>query len=269
MLDRFVVRTKTLAAALVMVGCVATSASALPLALDQFRLNGNFTNSGTGGTGTIAGTGGVLSASGYLFSPQQGLLLSGLTGVSDTYTIAIDFYLDDPDDGSYHKLVDTSGLTSDAGLYVNWSGNMAVYTNDTSVDPAGASVLADFARRTLVLTRDNSSPNSEISVYLDGVAQATGVNDISGIMQTGGSMAFFMDDPMSCGGGGSWCPEVSSGFVDDIRLWNSVLSAGDIMALSFGLEGDLDPIPEPTSLLLLGTGLVLVARRMRKKNQAA
>jgi hypothetical protein len=261
-------RVKWVVAVVLLCGGVASTASALPVAINQYRLNGNFSNTGSGGTGVLTGVGGgsfgtSFGSEGYFFTPQGGLSLTGLTLVDATYTIAVDFYLDDPVDGSYNKIIDTSGLTDDAGVYANPTGALAVYTLDQIADPLPGQFFP-FKRTTLVLTRNDSAATNEVSVWMDGVLQASGVNDISGFMETGGSLAWFLDDPLSCGGGLDYCPEYATGFVDDIRLWNTVLSASDIMSLSFGLENDLDPIPEPTSLLLLGTGLVLVARRMRK-----
>jgi hypothetical protein len=60
--------------------CLPSSASAVPIALDEFSLNGSFANTGTGGTGVLTGLGGgTLGAFGYNFVPGGGLNVSGLS----------------------------------------------------------------------------------------------------------------------------------------------------------------------------------------------
>jgi len=97
-----VTRTFTLAFTLASVGgCgglnsvlepTGLTGSAVPVALNQFSLDGSFRNTGLGGTGIMSGLGsGTLGASGYNFVPVGGLRLVGLTGVSDVYTIATTF----------------------------------------------------------------------------------------------------------------------------------------------------------------------------------
>jgi hypothetical protein len=106
-----------------------SSASAVPIALDEFSLNGSFANAGTGG-----------------------LNVSGLTGVSASYTVADDFLLADVDATFGAKVLDFSGGTDWVGAYVMEDGSGQAFTNDDvsgNWDEAGAGeyiVTAVFSR---------------------------------------------------------------------------------------------------------------------------
>jgi len=59
-------------------------------------------------------------------------------------------------------------------------------------------------------------------------------------------------------------PTFGDFFLDDVRLYDTALSAGEIREL-FGPSADGAEIPEPATMMLLGSGLVGVLRRRRRK----
>ena len=226
----------------------ARAASASAILVHDYELNGSLSD-GLGGPSLVA-NGGTLGASGYAFGANQGLSLSGGINATD-YSIVVDFSI--ANTSGYRKLVDFKNRLSDNGLY-NLSTQLSFYP--AASGPALA-LQANNAVR-LALTRDGSTNtttgyvNSALQfAFVDGAALAT-------FTGPGSIVNLFMDDFVTGQG------EASAGFADAIRIYDGALTASEVMQVP-GAELPGTSVPEPASLLLLGSGIVALARRRARR----
>ena len=154
-------------------GPTGLTGSAVPVALNQFSLNGSFRNTGLGGNGIMTGLGGgTLGASGYNFVHGGGLRLVGLTGVADTYTIAMTLAVNQAEraDWLYTKTLDfpASSLTRGAGVFVSDKASIETYSEDETSGnfERGMEAVASRTMITLVVTRDQAGT---VTSYVNGV----------------------------------------------------------------------------------------------------
>jgi parallel beta-helix repeat protein len=154
--------------------------------------------------------GGVLTAGGYQFGPNQGLNLSGTINSSAEYTIELLFSFDAL--SGYQKIIDFADLGSDLGLYT-YDGELVFYDAAETTD---SNLFSPGTQHQLVLSRDDTT--DMVRAYVDG-NEAFNFVDSSGIAAFGDPsqiMRFFQDDNVSGN------TETGSGFVDRIRIYDQV-----------------------------------------------
>jgi hypothetical protein len=253
----FVVRRALAAATFLFVG----SAASAQTPTHSYGLNGTFADANGGPS--IEGLGGTLQATGYRFGAGQGLKLAGAIN-TDVYSVELVFALNNIADDNYIKLVDFSNLTADRGLYSSLR-YAELYPDGMSASP----VFGPRQTTQLVITRDASNL---FSAYVNG-ALVLSLTDTHGnaIFPTVGSQSvghFLVDDAET------WGVEASSGFVDHLTVYDHALSANEVAGLYTPnqwkiptTKPDWCATPEPTTLFLMGGGLVVVlgvARRQRR-----
>jgi len=245
----------------------AGSASALPILIHDYHLGGAFGYVDSEGGADLTPNGGSNAGFGYTYGFGEGLTATTMLAgpALGNYTLELDFFLDGNEnqeaDGGWQKIVDFgTGATGDTGVYwcgyacASGDGQFQVYGEDFGGWGEGSFTPATAPLR-LWLTRDTTG-------FVQGRVGAIGdaFYDTAvdfGFMDTLGDFVFasniinfFMDEA-----GGT--DDNGSGFVDNIRIY----------AGSFN-DPVPAPIPEPATLLLFGSGMAFVARRVRRRQAA-
>ena len=232
------VPTRPLLAAL---GVLLSAGFASAVVTHQYRLDGSYA-ADLGGP-DLTPEGGVLSATGYAFGPNEGLALAGAIADPTNYSIEMKFRLDEV--AGYRKLIDFKDRADDTGLYT-LNGSFGVY--DLPFGPPGSFAVGVDAR--MVLTRDGIT--EEVIGYVNGdpMFQFIDSGDLA-VFTTAGALARFLQDDFAVQG------EASAGVVDYIRLYDTPLSPTEVRDLA-------DPtIPEPTGAVLATLAAAIAMRRRR------
>lgn len=244
-------------------GWLGTTTCARADLVHYFELNDQFQEGG--GPPALVDYGGSFSSSTYSFgaASNQGLSLSGASINGIQYSILIDFMFTTAP-ATFGKILDFKNLVEDTGLYLT-SGGFLLFFGPGEL---GATSIAQDVLVRMVLTRDSAE---QVGVYLNGDLEFD--FDDSGVgaefaRLSPNTIQFFNDDDVT---GNGLSPERFPGLVDRIAIYDSPLSAAEVLAL--GGPGPLGPaaIPEPSSLLLAGVaGLGLAAfRRWRGKPKSS
>jgi hypothetical protein len=233
---------KAFAAATMLVATAPLNAAVI----GDFRLDGSLANQ-AGGALTLTNNGANLGATGLTFGVDQGPTISGFSSPSD-FSIEFRFTLDKV--VGYNKLVDFLDRSADAGVYA-LDGKLSFYPCCSS-----AHVFLANQAATLVLTRNSAG---SLLGYVDGTQILQ--MDNAGQTALASNLHFFRDDFQTSG-------EVSSGFVDYIRIYDTALSASEVAALT--PPGAVPVVPEPATwaMMIAGFGLAGAAARRRRPAHA-
>jgi hypothetical protein len=198
---------------------------------------------------SLVSNGGVLSATGYAFTANRGLSVSGALPNGGDYSVVLDFNFTKLD--GYRKILDLHDLTLDSGLYTLQTG--LVYF---PVMAGAQGALSSGTNVTMVFTRDSATKT--IAAYVDGVLQFSSFDFANPAIfdHPGNVVNFFADDTAITGND-------PTGSVQRIRLYNGALTASQV--------GNIDrttSAPEPGSCALFGTGLLILGLRRRKRPEA-
>lgn len=165
----------------------------------------------------------------------------------------------------------TGTITGSAASFLTFTGNSFTATTAGGVGSfSGADRIGTFA---LLSTPGETPVNGAFTLNLtfttpsgiNGGQAATYTATVSGIISTPnvGGVQIVFDNPIqtftftNASGSGSFSIELPKVFVQ----------SGDTANLTAGLTGNQSAVPEPATMILLGTGLAGVAARIRKRRK--
>ena len=114
-----------------------------------------------------------------------------------------------------------------------------------------------------MVVQENGSNQTTIQFYLDGAPYGS-------LVTTGGgdnahNFGYTDNTQLWLGfrGDTAW---PFNGTLDDVAIWNHALNPAQLAQLGAGTRSVLDIVPEPSTVLLLGVGGLLVWRRCRRNH---
>ncbi len=190
-----------------------------------YELNNSFAET-NGGTAMVTG-GGTLGSTGYTFAAGQGPSVSNALANTGEYSIEMVFRIDDV--SGYKNLINFNNRANDISIY-NLGGSLYLYGYGN-----GNSGTADFTpgqSYRVVITRNATT--QQTTAYVNGIqkVQVTDLSNYYVASAAGGILHFFRDDGT----------ENTPGFLDRVRIYHSVLTASQVLALG-DTNGNV-PIPE-------------------------
>jgi hypothetical protein len=164
-------------------------------------------------------------------------------------------------------------VTGTAASFLSFTGNTFTATTAGGVgafsgaDRIGTFVLASTAGETPVSGNFTLNLTFTAPAGIEGGQATTYTATVSGTISTPnvGGVQITFDNPVqtftfsNASGSGSFT----------ITLPNLFVQSGDTANLTAGLTGNQTAVPEPATMLLLGTGLAGVAARIRKRRKDA
>ncbi len=207
-----------------------------PTAADSAGSNtGTLTGGATISTGGITGNALNLSSAGSVVIPAALMSAIGADGGNGS----ISMWIDPTSFGSYSTLFDTTGRQASMWINTTTGGFYGVGGTSNSTTYSTAFTTGEWQHVAFVWQQGTG-----LTIYRD----ASAVFSTASIGNTFSSAWTIGNNPS--GGGSAFV-----GMIDDVRVFNTALTPGQITTL-FDFPGR--NVPEPSSLLLAATGLMLV-----------
>ncbi len=186
-------------------------------------------------------SGGVLTLDGINDYVQ---FSSHIVPTSGSYTVAL-FAQQVAAQSGYSEMI-SQGFSGGPGFYIGESSGGTVRVSD-SWTVTSVTFPSDLAQHHFAVTVDSSAGKS--SLYIDGLLAAFTNSAITTTLSGSDTRLGRQFGDLS---------EYFNGTIDDVRIYNTALSAAEIANLAA-------PVPEPATMLLMGTGLAVLAGVRRKK----